>query len=148
MPDGFQLFSAQMLLCQIPQAISLTLHSVLPKLARSSNVLIYNNFANCLVAINASTNFLLYWLPQLLLTFFLSHELRQQYHLVSCWEHWRSKHWILLEFLLFLQEHYSQLKKRRNIGLLWDLFWIRFSRKSCQKMWHQYNILFSFLWLP
>ncbi|UJR36222.1 hypothetical protein I4U23_028954 [Adineta vaga] len=46
--------------CQIPQAISLTLQSFLPVLAQTSQVLIYNNFANCLVAINASINFLLY----------------------------------------------------------------------------------------
>lgn len=46
--------------CQIPQAISLTLQSFFPKLAQTSKVLIYNNFANCLVALNASMNFLLY----------------------------------------------------------------------------------------
>ncbi len=46
--------------CQIPQAISLTLQSFFPTLAQSSQVLIYNNFANCLVAVNASINFLLY----------------------------------------------------------------------------------------
>ena len=46
--------------CQIPQAISLTLQSFFPTLARTPKVLIYNNFANCLVAVNASINFLLY----------------------------------------------------------------------------------------
>ena len=46
--------------CQIPQAISLSLQSFLPVLARSSKVLIYNNFANSFVALNASINFLLY----------------------------------------------------------------------------------------
>ncbi|CAF3330907.1 unnamed protein product [Rotaria sp. Silwood2] len=46
--------------CQIPQAISLTVQSFFPVLAQTSKVLIYNNFANCFVAINASTNFLLY----------------------------------------------------------------------------------------
>ncbi|CAF1380889.1 unnamed protein product [Adineta ricciae] len=46
--------------CQIPQAISLTLQSFFPVVAQTSKVLIYNNFANCLVAINASMNFLLY----------------------------------------------------------------------------------------
>jgi hypothetical protein len=46
--------------CQIPQAISLTVQSFFPKLSRSSKVLIYNNFANCLVAVNASINFVLY----------------------------------------------------------------------------------------
>ena len=46
--------------CQIPQAISLTLQSFVPSIARVPKVLIYNNFANCLVALNASTNFLLY----------------------------------------------------------------------------------------
>ncbi|UJR09874.1 hypothetical protein I4U23_014096 [Adineta vaga] len=46
--------------CQIPQAISLTVLSIFPKLARTSQVLIYNNFANCLVAVNASINFVLY----------------------------------------------------------------------------------------
>ncbi|CAF1079905.1 unnamed protein product [Adineta steineri] len=46
--------------CQIPQAISLTLQSFVPKLAQTSKVLIYNNFANCLVAVNASINFVLY----------------------------------------------------------------------------------------
>lgn len=46
--------------CQIPQAISLTVQSFFPILSRTSRVLIYNNFANCLVAINASMNFLLY----------------------------------------------------------------------------------------
>ncbi len=46
--------------CQIPQAISLTLQSFLPTLSQTSKVLIYNNFANCLVALNASINFLLY----------------------------------------------------------------------------------------
>lgn len=46
--------------CQIPQAISLTLISFFPVLARTPKVLIYNNFANVLVAINASINFLLY----------------------------------------------------------------------------------------
>ncbi|CAF1255043.1 unnamed protein product [Rotaria sp. Silwood1] len=47
-------------ICQIPQAISLTVQSFFPILAQTSKVLIYNNFANCFVAINASTNFLLY----------------------------------------------------------------------------------------
>ena len=46
--------------CQIPQAISLTVQSFFPTLSRTSKVLIYNNFANCLVAVNASINFLLY----------------------------------------------------------------------------------------
>lgn len=46
--------------CQIPQAISLTVQSFFPKLAQTSEVLIYNNFANCLVAVNASINFVLY----------------------------------------------------------------------------------------
>ncbi|CAF0821967.1 unnamed protein product [Adineta steineri] len=46
--------------CQIPQAISLTIQSFFHTLAETSNVLIFNNFANCLVAINASMNFLLY----------------------------------------------------------------------------------------
>jgi len=46
--------------CQIPQAISLTVQSFFPKLAQTSKVLIYNNFANCLVAVNASINFVLY----------------------------------------------------------------------------------------
>ena len=46
--------------CQIPQAISLSLQSFFPILAQSSKVLIYNNFANCFVALNASINFLLY----------------------------------------------------------------------------------------
>ncbi|CAF0923468.1 unnamed protein product [Rotaria sp. Silwood1] len=46
--------------CQIPQAISLTVQSFFPKLSQASKVLIYNNFANCLVAVNASINFLLY----------------------------------------------------------------------------------------
>ncbi|CAF0814814.1 unnamed protein product [Rotaria sordida] len=46
--------------CQIPQAISLTVQSFFPILSQAPKVLIYNNFANCLVAINASTNFLLY----------------------------------------------------------------------------------------
>ena len=47
-------------ICQIPQAISLTLSSFFATLAQTSQALIYNNFANILVAINASTNFLLY----------------------------------------------------------------------------------------
>ncbi|CAF3886220.1 unnamed protein product [Rotaria sp. Silwood1] len=47
-------------ICQIPQAVSLTVQSFFPILAQTSKVLIYNNFANCFVAINASTNFLLY----------------------------------------------------------------------------------------
>lgn len=46
--------------CQIPQAIALTLSSFFPVLARTPKVLIYNNIANLLVAINASINFLLY----------------------------------------------------------------------------------------
>ena len=46
--------------CQIPQATSLTLQSFFPVVAQTSKILIYNNFANCLVAINASMNFLLY----------------------------------------------------------------------------------------
>lgn len=46
--------------CQIPQAISLTVQSFFPVLSQTPKVLIYNNFANCLVAINASMNFLLY----------------------------------------------------------------------------------------
>ncbi|CAF0952405.1 unnamed protein product [Rotaria sordida] len=46
--------------CQIPQAISLTVQSIFPVSAQTSEVLIYNNFANCFVAINASSNFLLY----------------------------------------------------------------------------------------
>lgn len=46
--------------CQIPQAISLTVQSFFHKLSRSPKVLIFNNFANCLVALNASINFLLY----------------------------------------------------------------------------------------
>lgn len=46
--------------CQIPQAISLTLQSFFPTLAQTPKVLIYNNFANGLVALNASTNFFLY----------------------------------------------------------------------------------------
>ncbi|CAF1482247.1 unnamed protein product [Adineta ricciae] len=46
--------------CQIPQAISLTVLSIFPTLARTSRVLIFNNFANCLVAVNASINFVLY----------------------------------------------------------------------------------------
>ena len=46
--------------CQIPQAISLTVQSFFPILAQTPKVLIYNNFANCLVALNASMNFLLY----------------------------------------------------------------------------------------
>ena len=46
--------------CQIPQAISLIVQSFFPSLSRTSKVLIYNNFANCFVALNASTNFLLY----------------------------------------------------------------------------------------
>jgi hypothetical protein len=46
--------------CQIPQAISLTVQSFFPILSRTPKVLIYNNFANCLVALNASMNFLLY----------------------------------------------------------------------------------------
>lgn len=46
--------------CQIPQAISLTVQSFFSTLSRTSKVLIYNNFANCLVALNASINFLLY----------------------------------------------------------------------------------------
>mgnify|MGYP001077689065 FL=1 len=46
--------------CQIPQAISLTIQSVFPHLDPSPRILIYNNFANCLVAVNASINFLLY----------------------------------------------------------------------------------------
>ncbi len=46
--------------CQIPQAISLTVQSFFPKLAQTSKVLIYNNFANCLVAVNASINFVLF----------------------------------------------------------------------------------------
>jgi hypothetical protein len=46
--------------CQIPQAISLTVQSFFPVLSQTPKVLIYNNFANCLVALNASINFLLY----------------------------------------------------------------------------------------
>jgi hypothetical protein len=46
--------------CQIPQAISLTVQSFFPILAQTSKVLIYNNFANCLVAVNASINFVLF----------------------------------------------------------------------------------------
>ncbi|CAF3033879.1 unnamed protein product [Rotaria socialis] len=46
--------------CQIPQAISLTVQSFFPVFAQTPKVLIYNNFANCCVAINASINFLLY----------------------------------------------------------------------------------------
>jgi len=46
--------------CQIPQAISLTVQSIVPNLSQSSQMRIYNNFANCLVAINASMNFFLY----------------------------------------------------------------------------------------
>ncbi|CAF2043623.1 unnamed protein product [Rotaria magnacalcarata] len=46
--------------CQIPQAISLTVQSFFPVFAQTSKVLIYNNFANYCVAINASINFLLY----------------------------------------------------------------------------------------
>jgi hypothetical protein len=46
--------------CQIPQAISLSLQSFLPTLAQTSKVLIFNNFANSFVALNASINFLLY----------------------------------------------------------------------------------------
>jgi hypothetical protein len=46
--------------CQIPQAISLTVQSFFPILSQTPKVLIYNNFANCLVALNASMNFLLY----------------------------------------------------------------------------------------
>ncbi|CAF0860199.1 unnamed protein product [Didymodactylos carnosus] len=44
--------------CQIPQAISLTLASYNHELASSNKVLIYNNFANSLVALNASINFI------------------------------------------------------------------------------------------
>ncbi|CAF4425292.1 unnamed protein product [Rotaria sp. Silwood2] len=46
--------------CQIPQAISLTVQSFFPILSQAPKVLIYNNFANCLVALNASINFVLY----------------------------------------------------------------------------------------
>ncbi|CAF3145012.1 unnamed protein product [Rotaria socialis] len=46
--------------CQIPQAISLTVQSFFPVLSQTPKVLIYNNFANCLVALNASINFVLY----------------------------------------------------------------------------------------
>ena len=46
--------------CQIPQAISLTVASFFPRTARKDKALIFNNFANCLVAVNASINFLLY----------------------------------------------------------------------------------------
>lgn len=46
--------------CQIPQAISLTIQSVFPHLEPTPRLLIYNNFANCLVAVNASINFVLY----------------------------------------------------------------------------------------
>jgi hypothetical protein len=46
--------------CQIPQAISLTVQSFFSVLSQTPKVLIYNNFANCLVALNASMNFLLY----------------------------------------------------------------------------------------
>ncbi|CAF1617529.1 unnamed protein product [Rotaria magnacalcarata] len=46
--------------CQIPQAISLTVQSFFHVLSQTPKVLIYNNFANCLVALNASINFVLY----------------------------------------------------------------------------------------
>ncbi|CAF0751765.1 unnamed protein product [Didymodactylos carnosus] len=46
--------------CQIPQAISLTIASYNEELAISTKLLIYNNFANSLVALNASINFVLY----------------------------------------------------------------------------------------
>lgn len=46
--------------CQIPQAISLTVASFFPSVSRKDEALIFNNFANCLVAVNASINFLLY----------------------------------------------------------------------------------------
>lgn len=47
-------------ICQIPQAISLTVQSFSLTPSHVHKVLILNNFANCLVAINASMNFFLY----------------------------------------------------------------------------------------